>query len=261
MVVVRSGTLQLRAQLWRPAGRGPFPAVLFNHGSGHSVNTPSGRRDRRILLEQAAVLGPVFARHGYVLLFLFRRGAGPSAGQGTFSGDVMDRESAARGRDGRNAAQLRLLETDEMADALAGLAFLRARPDVDPRRVAVAGHSFGGSLTLLLAERDPSLRAAVDFAGAANSWEGSPPLQARLRAAVGATTLPVFFIYAANDYSVAPAKALDEEMAQRGGTHRVRIYPASGRTPTDGHRLVHQSVSTWEADVFDFLDEHLRRAD
>jgi hypothetical protein len=33
-VVVPSGTLKLQAQLWHPEGRGPFPAVLFNHGSG-----------------------------------------------------------------------------------------------------------------------------------------------------------------------------------------------------------------------------------
>jgi poly(3-hydroxybutyrate) depolymerase len=34
-VVVQSGELKLRALLWRPRGRWPFPAVLFNHGSGH----------------------------------------------------------------------------------------------------------------------------------------------------------------------------------------------------------------------------------
>ena len=32
-VAIRNGALTLRALLWRPAGRGPFPAVLFNHGS------------------------------------------------------------------------------------------------------------------------------------------------------------------------------------------------------------------------------------
>ena len=33
-VLVQSGALTLRGLLWRPSGRGPFPAVLFNHGSG-----------------------------------------------------------------------------------------------------------------------------------------------------------------------------------------------------------------------------------
>src|SRR5258705_1127016 len=156
-VIVRSGPLKLRAQLWRPVGRGPFPAVLFNHGSGHGTTTPSGRRDQENRERQAAILGPVFVRHGYVFLFLFRRGTGPSAGPGTYSGDLMDRAQAANGQEGRNQAQLHLLETDEMSDARAGLAFLRTLSEVDARRIAVAGHSFGGSLTLLLAERDTSL--------------------------------------------------------------------------------------------------------
>src|SRR5262245_14261335 len=29
-----SGKLHLMAYFWKPAGSGPFPAVLFNHGSG-----------------------------------------------------------------------------------------------------------------------------------------------------------------------------------------------------------------------------------
>jgi len=33
-VIVSSGTLRLKAFLWKPAGSGPFPAVLFNHGAG-----------------------------------------------------------------------------------------------------------------------------------------------------------------------------------------------------------------------------------
>jgi len=82
-VVVRNGSLELRARLWETEGRGPFPAVLFNHGSGQGTSTPSGRLDQLNRERQAATLGPVFARHGYVFLFLFRRGAGPSAGQGT----------------------------------------------------------------------------------------------------------------------------------------------------------------------------------
>jgi hypothetical protein len=36
IVVVPSGALQLKASLWLPENGGPFPAVLFNHGSGSS---------------------------------------------------------------------------------------------------------------------------------------------------------------------------------------------------------------------------------
>jgi carboxymethylenebutenolidase len=256
-VVVQSGALSLRALLWRPEGRGPFPAVLFNHGSWPR-DTRSGRPAREIFA-QAASLGPVFARHGYVFLFLFRRGAGLSAGQGTHAGDLLERELAANGQAARNRLQVRLLERDELTDALAGLAFLRALPEVDSQRVAVAGHSFGGSLTLLLAERDSTLAAAVDFAGAAASWEPSPELRVRLLTAVGATTVPIFFIHAANDYSLAPGKALAAEMARLGKPHRIKIFPPFGTTASQGHNLVDLSPVTWERDVFAFLDEHMRR--
>jgi hypothetical protein len=31
-VTVVSGSRMLRGLIWRPAGEGPFPAILFNHG-------------------------------------------------------------------------------------------------------------------------------------------------------------------------------------------------------------------------------------
>lgn len=252
-VVVQSGPFNLHALLWRPPGHGPFPAVLFHHGSGHASGAASG--DRR----HPELLGPVFAKHGYVFLYLFRRGDGLSAGQGIPSGDLMDRELATKGQEARDRLQLRLLETDEMGDALAGLAFLRGLPEVDARDIAVAGHSFGGSLALLMAERDTTLRAVIDFSGTAGSWEHSRQLRARLLAAVGRTAAPVFFIHAANDFSIAPGKALGAEMARLGKPHRVKIYPPVGRSAAEGHDFVHSKVAMWEPDVFAFLDEHMRR--
>jgi len=35
-VVVHDGSITLHALLWRPQGRGPFPAILCNHGSGRT---------------------------------------------------------------------------------------------------------------------------------------------------------------------------------------------------------------------------------
>jgi hypothetical protein len=67
----------------------------------------------------------------------------------------------------------------------------------------------------------------------------------------------VFFVYAENDYSTAPAKALDAEMASQGKTHLLKIYPPFGRTQSEGHGIIYLSMGTWEHDVFDFLREHL----
>jgi len=255
-VVVRDGSITLHALLWRPLGRGPFPAILCNHGSGRT------REELERLgpyEKQAETLGPVFARHGYVFLFLFRPGVGLSADQGASAVDLMNREYAAHGQDARNALQLRLLESRELSAAASGLAFLRGLAEVDASRIALVAHSFGGSLTILQAEKEPDLRALVIFSGAGYSWDRSPDLRKRLLDAVAHIRAPVFFIHAANDYSVNPGKALDARLVQLGRPHRLKIYPPIGRTPDDGHNFPLLGVSIWEPDVFAFLDEHMRK--
>jgi dienelactone hydrolase len=248
-ILIASGNLTLRALVWRPSGAGPFPAVLFNHGSYTT--------DDAMEPDTPSTMGPVFARHGYVFLFLFRQGIGLSIGQGVADGDQMVRAQAREGQAGRNRVQLQLLETEELNEALAALAWLRARPEVDAARLVVVGHSFGGSLSLLLAERESRLRAAVVFGGAAGSWVQSPPLRSRLQAAVRRISAPVFFIYTANDYSTAPGKALAAEMQRLGKPHRLKIYPAFGGSAREGHNFLFRTVNTWESDVFGFLDEHV----
>lgn len=255
-VVVHNGPVTLHALLWRPQGRGPFPAILLNHGSGR---TPEQLKQLGPYKRQAEMLGPLFARHGYVFLFLFRRGVGLSADQGKNAIDLMNSELAAHGPEARNTLQLQLLENRDISDAHSGLAFLQALPEVDARRVAAIGHSFGGSLTLLLAEREPALRAVVIFSGAGYSWDRSPQLRARLLAAVAHIAAPVFFIHAANDYSVALGKSLDARLEQLGKPHRLKIYPPIGHTADEGHDFPYLGVSSWEPDVFAFLDEHMRR--
>jgi dienelactone hydrolase len=253
-VVVHSGSASLRALLWRPNGKGPFAAILVNHGSGR---TPDELERLGPYEAQADSLGPVFARHGYVLLFLFRRGVGLSAGQGPNAVDLMNAERRAHGEDARNALQLKLLEGRELSDARAGLAFLRRLPFVDPNDIGVVGHSFGGSLTMLMAEREPDLRAVVLFSTAGYSWDRSPALRARLLAAAAHIRAPVFLIHAANDYSTAPGTAIDARLGQLGKPHRLKIYPPYGSTPDDGHAFPVVAVHRWEPDVFAFLRDNM----
>jgi dipeptidyl aminopeptidase/acylaminoacyl peptidase len=203
------------------------------------------------------VLGPVFARHGYAFLYLFRRGAGLSADQGTNSGVLMARALEEKGQEARNAVQLQLQEV-EVGDVLAGLVMLRGHPRVDGSRVAIVGHSFGAQLTLLAAERYPGVRAAVTFGAAATSWNSSPQLRERLLLAVRNIQIPVFLTHAANDYSVQPGKVLAGELARLKRPHELQIYPAVGGTPGAGHGAVYTDVASWESDVFRFLDRHVR---
>jgi dienelactone hydrolase len=252
ILVVRSGGLALQAQLWRPTGSGRFPAVLFNHGSYNST-------DDLLPPSDPEILGSVFARHGYVFLCLYRQGIGLSSGQGVSDGDQMARALQAKGVEGRNRTQLRLLENDELREASAALAQLRVRNEVDARRIGVVGHSFGGSLSLLLARRDPEIRAAVIFGGAAGSWDQSSVLRERLLAAVGRMSAPALFVHAENDYSTAPGSALAAEMQRLSKPNALKIYPPFGADARAGHNLIFRSVATWESDVFAFLDEHLRQ--
>jgi len=243
VVIVRSSSLKLHALLYRPKGRGPFPAVLFCPGSGQPPSPNA--------------LGRLFAQHGYVFLALYRSGQGLSSTQGEESAAVVTRERTSKGDDAANQLQLKLLEGEQLDEERNGLAVLRSLPGVDSGRIAIVGHSFGGSLALVLAAEDARIRAVICFGGGAASWIRSSYLRESLTSAVLKLASPVFFLYAENDYSTAPGKALDAEMARRGKTHLLRIYPAFGQSPSEGHGIIYLSMGTWERDVFEFLNEHL----
>jgi dienelactone hydrolase len=255
IVVVPSGALQLKALLWLPENGGPFPVVLFNHGSGSSDAMHTGPF---VITEAAERLGPIFVKHGYAFLYLFRRGQGLSADQGPFMQDVLQSEETARGKEARQHLQFVLMTTDHLDDVLAGLTFLKSLPSIDSHRMAMVGHSFGGQLTLLAAERDSSVRAAITFGAAAASWKNSSAVRERLLAAVRKTNSPIMLVHAANDYSTIPGKIMAEELDKLGRPHLLKIYPPVRKTPDDGHNFVYTAVGRWENDVFKFLDQQLR---
>jgi carboxymethylenebutenolidase len=256
IVEIPSGNLRLKAFLWKPAGLGPFPAILFNHGSGgadpaHTAGLP--------ITEAAEKLAPLFVKHGYAFLYLFRRGQGLSEKEGPFMQDVLQREEVANGKEARQQLQFVLLTTDHLDDVTAGLSFLKSLPAVDARRIAVAGHSFGGQVTLLAAEGDATVRAVVTFAAAAGSWERSPELRERLLTAVRKTTSPIMLIHAANDYDTTAGRALAAELERLHKPHLLKIYPPVGQTSEDGHNAVYMAIPQWEEDVFKFLDGYVKR--
>lgn len=254
-VEIASGALRLKAYLWQPPGPGPFPAVLFNHGRSDS---PQQHTRTLTITTAAQILGPVFAKHGYVFLYLFRRGEGLSAGQGQFIGDLRQREEAQGGAEARDRLNLVLMTTDHLDDSIAGLSFLKSLTQVDARRIAVVGHSFGGGITLLEAARDPAVRAAVTFGAGAGSWTRSAELRTLMLATMHEMRVPVLLIHAANDYSVAPGQEMADELGRLSRPHLLRIYPPFGATPSDGHNFLYADTAIWEDDVFRFLDEHVR---
>jgi dienelactone hydrolase len=257
-VAVQSGNLTLTALVWRPAGLGPFPALIFSHGNYASRSSPGTIDDLLGSITSTSLLGPVFARNGYIFLGLFRRGTGLSKGQGESSQDLLLRSLKEKNLEERNELQVHLLETDQLQDMISGVRFLRGRRDVDTSRLGVIGHSFGGSLALILAEHDPSLKAVVGFGAAAYSWNLSSQLRARLTESVARMAAPVLLIHAQNDYSTSPADTLGAVMERLKKPHMVKIYPKFGNNTDVGHNFIFLGISIWERDVLRFLDENLR---
>ena len=258
IVEIHSGALRLKGYLWVPADRGQFPAVLYNHGRSDSAHY-HWLAGNLTLVEAAQAIGPVFAQHGYVFLSPFRRGEGPSADQGNFIGDLLESEENTRGSAAKRHLQLILLNTDHMDDSLASLAFLKGHPQVDVHRIAIIGHSFGGQLTLLEAARDHTVRAVVTFGAAAASWEGSEEVRTSLLEAADRIGAPVLLIHSANDYSVAPGRALASEFVRLSKPCALKIYPPIGKSSSDGHNFLYTNVQLWDSDVFQFLKANLRQ--
>ena len=119
-----------------------------------------------MMSEQAlATLGPVFASHGWVFFGPYRRGQGLSASAGPYIGDQIAAAEKAAGVSAAAATMVRLLETDQLDDQLAALAWLRKQDFVQPNRIAVAGNSFGGIETVLGVERGGYCAGGDRFSG------------------------------------------------------------------------------------------------
>ena len=243
----QNGAMELGGEVFKPAGDGPFPAVLYNHGSASGM-----------LNSQASkLIGPLFASKGWIFFMPYRRGQGLSRDAGPY---ILDEIKAARGRGGvqqASATMVRLLGTEQLDDQLAALAWLKSQSYVQPNRIAVAGNSFGGIETVLGAARAPYC-AAVVASGGAESWDESPELQEIMKTAARSANSPMLFFQAANDFNLAPNDVLSAERKQAGKRVEVKTYPAFGTSPAEGHSFAYRGSAIWFPDVFEFIDKNCR---
>lgn len=144
----------------RPASGGPFPAAILISGSG-----PQDRDEALMGHRPFLVLADHLTRRGIAVLRYDDRGVGKSTG---------DFASATT--------------EDFAADALAGVAYLKSRDDVDPAAIGLAGHSEGGLIAPMAAVRSPDVRYIVLMAGTGVNGEEILYAQAALIArAAGAS--------------------------------------------------------------------------
>jgi hypothetical protein len=132
----RHGKNSLAGNLYKPAGRGPQPAVALVLGSGAQDRDYGG---------MGPAQGRHFARHGFACLAWDKPGVGKSTGD-------------------FNTQTFR----DRAGEALAAVAFLRERPDIRPDRVGLWGHSQGGMVAPLAASLSDKVAFVIEVSG----WQG-----------------------------------------------------------------------------------------
>ena len=243
-VTFQSDGLTLVGYLSKPEGAGPFPALIRNHGSEHD---PKGQQDAP----------SIFVTAGYVEFAPLRRGHGDSEGEWIV--DSTNNERTAHGKPAAAQLLVKLMETEQLDDQLAGLDYLKSLPYVDLNRLGVIGCSYGGIQTLLGAESEAGYKAAVAMSPAAESWEGNKPLQDRLIQAVSGIDIPVFLIHPAHDASLEPGITLGKEFERLGKTYQLKIYPEDVGTPKQQEHCFGGPGGTeiWQADVLAFFAQYL----
>jgi dienelactone hydrolase len=238
--------LRLEAYLYRPSGPGPFPLVVYSHGSA-----PAGEEGKEW---PAPFVARLLVPAGYAVLVPERRGYGKSEGS-AFSADI----GADRGH--RYIARM----DAEAGDVIAAVDDVTRDPGlrVDSKRVALMGWSFGGIVTTLAAARGPRFSAVVVQAPGALNWDRSADLRAALTKAATRIAAPIQCAVAENDATTESARAICKHA--HGTPAELKVYPPF--TPTTlransapGHALFSfQGVGIWGPDLLDFLARHLSK--
>ena len=132
-----SAHITLAGTLTLPAGAAPFPAVLLITGSG-----PQDRDEGLLGHRPFLVLADYLTRRGIAVLRADDRGVGKSGGRFATA-----------------------TTADFATDADAGVAYLRRRPEIDPKKIGLIGHSEGGVIAPMVAARDHDIAFVVMMAG------------------------------------------------------------------------------------------------
>ncbi|NVM86433.1 dienelactone hydrolase [Variovorax sp. SG517] len=245
-ILERGEQITLEMVTFKPDGRGPFPTLMFNHGSTGIGNDPS--------LFTSTVTSPALAKYfndrGWMVVFPQRRGRGKSGG---LYDEGFEPDRSRYSDDPRHALagfEHALVDVECIAE------HLLSRDDVDCERLLIGGHSRGGFLALAFAGARPELFSGVlNFVGGWVDEHGPAseminPVIARRGATFSG---PTTWLYAENDpfYSIAHSHKNYHAFEAAGGQgqfHVLELLPGQ-----DGHHIL-SLTGLWGPIVDGFLD-------
>jgi dienelactone hydrolase len=220
---------------------GKHPLVVMTHGSARKMEDHA-----KVTPWQQLPQARWFARRGWIVLVVVRRGYGASGG---------DPDS----NHGGHCPRTDYHEAGEYSaeDLRAAIDYARTLPQVDATRIIAVGVSTGGFATVALtAKAPPGLVAGINFAGGRGSKDdhnvcNPGDLVQAYRNFGKHSRTPMLWLYAQNDKFFWPelAKQFDEAFRSQGGQDQFVLAPPVG---DDGHSLF-RHVSDWSATVDDFL--------
>lgn len=223
--------IRLELFVLKPPGPGPFPTVVFNHGS-------TGRGDNPDLFRRSwtsSAVAAYFVDRGWMIIFPQRRGRGASEGR------YDEGFEADRSRYSCQPA-LSLPGVDRAIEDLdAVMTHVRRRSDVVQDKILLAGQSRGGILSVAYAgERPDAFVGVVNFVG---GWMGD-----RCANAVAINTVtfkrgakfqrPTLWLYGNSDpfYSLSHSKGNFDAFVAAGGKGRFESYWVPGQNA--GHTVI-----------------------
>ena len=235
-------SVSLEMIIYTPLSAGPYPTLVFHHGSTGSGDDPS----LFARTYESEDLASFFAERGWLVLFPQRRGRGRSDGLYD-EGFTPDRSRYSCLAGPALAGLDRALQD---ADVVTGFAL--GMSEVDPDRILLGGISRGGILATVHAHRRPAVYAGViNFVG---GWLGEGCADA---VTVNRSTFeeaadqssPVLWLYGENDpfYSVSHSRGNYDAFVAAGGSGAFRLY-RRGDPAASGHLILNEPA-LWRADV------------
>lgn len=228
--------IKLDAALYRPAGVGPFPLVIWNHGSTDNGRIPDKNSER----DAAPIL--FFLDRGFAIILPMRRGRGQSGG---YNGE--------QERYWDHAPNLAGVER-AIEDVDAVVAYAKTQPLFDTSRLVIGGVSRGGLLSVVYAARRSNLpiKAVVNYVGGWTNDRGPYDFVGAMFKEAGATLkVPSIWIYGRRDtnYTDDSIQSYAAKFREAGGEMTFRFY---NHDLKDGHFILTQ-WELWVPDMNPFF--------